>query len=376
MLQRTLDILTLFLAAGIAFGQASIQPALPGSGAQVTVELKGGQHHDYPVRLQVGELLYVVAEQLGVDVVLRLVNSDGSVVIERDQVGDNPGDLDRLIAIVKESGEYRLRVDAFKKDASPGKYRLSATVRMATRIDSLRAELDEQSARAHSGLQPAYAKLSLEQSRALLRSCDEIGSERDEIDNSIRSTALRTIADAHRYLGERPQAIEYYERTIRFAEEIGHWRGQAGTLAALGSYRALEKDGLPLALELFKHARAVHVAHDNRLGVVGLLLLIGKDVLMAQGKNEDALPLFWEALALTQPAESTTLVTVLNGLGLAKLRTKHYEAAAGHLDRALAIAQGDKKLRSFEALVLNSLGLPFTRIRPLDKCDDFIHTGE
>ncbi len=84
-------------------------------------ELRGGEKHDYPLRLDAGEYALVVVEQRGIDVVVGAYAPDGAKIAEVDSPNGANGPEPVPIAATR-SGSYRIEVRSFDAKAQPGRY--------------------------------------------------------------------------------------------------------------------------------------------------------------------------------------------------------------------------------------------------------------
>jgi erythromycin esterase len=109
--------------------------------------MAGGDAHDYKVSLKAGQFLYLVVDQRGIDLVLRVFGPDGKRVAEVDSPnGDNGPEPVRLVA--SDSGEFRLEIRTLEKTAKPGRYlvkieELLTPDQYAERLAAVKAKLED-----------------------------------------------------------------------------------------------------------------------------------------------------------------------------------------------------------------------------------------
>jgi len=72
-------------------------------------ELSGGQTHSYRISLKANEFLQVKVEQKGVDVVVRLFDSNQKQLVEVDSPNDSAG-FEKLSYIIEKAGEYEIQI--------------------------------------------------------------------------------------------------------------------------------------------------------------------------------------------------------------------------------------------------------------------------
>lgn len=93
------------------------------------VGLRGGEKHEYAMRISRGEFVQLVVEQQGIDVVVTAFAPDGTKIGEVDSPNGANGPEPVPIA-AKVTGNYRIEVRSFEENAKPGQY----TVRIAERL--------------------------------------------------------------------------------------------------------------------------------------------------------------------------------------------------------------------------------------------------
>jgi hypothetical protein len=132
----------LFLIALATVGLAGSQtPSTPlEMGKPVTREINAGEIHSYRVTLEAGQAMHVIVNQLGVDVVLELIDPAAKRVIQVDSpIGPTGPESAWLIA--SEAGDYGVVVRPFGK-TDKGRYEVRLEVRRAaTDEDKSRASL-------------------------------------------------------------------------------------------------------------------------------------------------------------------------------------------------------------------------------------------
>jgi CubicO group peptidase (beta-lactamase class C family) len=111
-----------------AFGQASA-PELQ-LNKPVERELKAGEAHSYRVSLKAGQLLRAVADQRGIDILVRVFGPDGKQMAEIDSPNGNQGP-EHITINAEASGSYRIDVLPFEEKSNAGRYEI--------RIDQIRA---------------------------------------------------------------------------------------------------------------------------------------------------------------------------------------------------------------------------------------------
>ena len=103
-------------------------------GVPVERELAGGVVHSYRLTLAAHQLLRLVVDQRGVDVVVTLFAPDGKKLAEVDSPNGTQGP-EPVTLVTEVSGDYRLDVQSLEKNAAAGRYE--------ARIEELRAATAE-----------------------------------------------------------------------------------------------------------------------------------------------------------------------------------------------------------------------------------------
>ncbi len=115
-----------FLAAILfsfsVFGQGTTTQKAQLLPANQTVEreLSGGQTHKYLITLKANEFLQIMAEQKGIDIVVRLFDSNQRQLAEADSSNPTQG-FEKLLFITEREGEYEIQISVFDENAATGK---------------------------------------------------------------------------------------------------------------------------------------------------------------------------------------------------------------------------------------------------------------
>ena len=78
-------------------------------GQPIPRELKGGQSHSYEISIAAGQYSYVVVDQKGIDVVVKLFAPDGKLITEVDSPNGTLGP-EPVYVIAETTGVYRLHL--------------------------------------------------------------------------------------------------------------------------------------------------------------------------------------------------------------------------------------------------------------------------
>jgi CHAT domain-containing protein/Tfp pilus assembly protein PilF len=155
-------------------------------------------------------------------------------------------------------------------------------------------------------------------------------------------------------LSQYAQALEYYQQSLRIAQEIGDRAGEGTTLHNMGVvYYSLSQ--YAQALEYYQQSLGIQREIGDRAGEGTILHNMG-GVYDSLGQYEQALDTFQQSLAIAQEIGDRTVEgATLNGIGSVYDRLGQYEQALGHYRQSLTIRKeiGDQ---AGEATTLNNIG--------------------
>ena len=179
-------------------------------------ELKGGEKHTYPLMLKAKDLLKLVVEQQGINVVVRLIGLDGKLVQEVDSPNGTQG-AEPLSFIAAQGGTYRVEIESLKKTDQAGKYELKIdAIQTATNQDYAQVEiekLDKQSEYLHRAGKYDQALLLAQQ--ALKQSETVFGPE-----HPLVAENLVYLARPYQAKGEYATAELLLRRSLAIREKV------------------------------------------------------------------------------------------------------------------------------------------------------------
>lgn len=112
---------SLLAATFFACFVTAAQPAVLERGRPLAQTLRGGERHEYALRLRAGMFAQVVVEQQGIDVVVTALAPDGKALAEIDSPNGAQGP-EPLGFAATASGVHRIVVRSFDASAGPGAY--------------------------------------------------------------------------------------------------------------------------------------------------------------------------------------------------------------------------------------------------------------
>ena len=120
-------------------GAGQTDPTRLEPGQTVTRAIAADETHRYRVALQPNYVLHVVATQLGADIVVTLLGSDGKPMVEMDTPTGTEG-AESIWFVAPTGGEFTVEVRVF--EGSAGRYELRAdALREATPDDGQRVQI-------------------------------------------------------------------------------------------------------------------------------------------------------------------------------------------------------------------------------------------
>jgi len=320
-------------------------------GQAITARLTGGQSHFYCVKLVARQYIRIVAEQIGVDLQLKLSGPNG-VQLAKINRWDYLGTTEVLSWIAQVSGSYQIEVQAVNSKAPPGLYTLkiaqvrASVVQDQTLIDAERA-YDKADDLSSAG-DPQSLRAAIDELQSSLELWRKVGDRLFEA-----STLVYLGADLYSS-GDPARALDYYQQALRVWHVTGDVSGEAVTLSfiagleeAVGEFEeslTYSRKALLLARKLGDKRLEAQILHD--LGMAYYFL----------GESDTALRYQNEALTLAKVSgDQVWEAHILHHIGEIYVSKGEVTKALRFLNSALerSHTQGD---RLGEATTLNHLG--------------------
>lgn len=325
-------------------------------------EIRGGETQGYAVELQAGQFLRVTVQEKGIDVEVRLIDPQGTMVVGADSAGlPPPQETEDLAAVAPQSGLFKLQVVAPIKQ-SPGRYLLQVEgPRAPEPADRIRVEAVQASWKGmtNSKKDDNEQILSLERASTLWK---ELGERRKT------AQILFFLGRTHDHLGHY---IEAARACLRSADE---WAEQTSPQNRIWEARALREAGLDFkkarqfdeASTCYKKALAIaQEIGDERVegAVLGNLGSLASD----QGEARRAIDLELQGLEIARKAQdAATEAEILANLALAYQLVAENQKAAEAQEKSLALARLHND-SSQEGLVHNNLAGLYSDLGDYDK---------
>ncbi|HNH84130.1 MAG TPA: CHAT domain-containing protein, partial [Acidobacteriota bacterium] len=303
-------------------------------------ELKGGEKHTYPLKLNANDFLKLVVEQRGIDVVVRLRGQGEKTLQEIDSPNGTQGP-EPLSYIVETDGTYTLEIESLEKAAPAGKYELrSEGVRPATEEDRARNEVERLNTQADRlRLAGKYDQALPLAQQALEKSEKIFGME-----HLLVATTCRTVAIVLLNKADYPRAEQFALRSLAIREkQLGPINlDVSDSLNTLAVINYVKQD-YPQAESLYLRVLSIR---EKILGIesqesasilsnLGVLYYAKGDYLRAESVYQRALAIYEKLLGPSHPE----IAVSLNNLGALYYAQGDFIKAESLLQRALAIKE-------------------------------------
>lgn len=292
-------------------------------------EISGGQSHLYSIDLAAGQFLQVDIQQLGIDVVVSLIDPDGQPKIESNSPDLSYGD-EPLYWIAEKSGKYQVVVKAAEKNAKISKYTIKINeVRASTDQDvhylNGQQKLAEGERLRFQGKKETFLS-ALEAYKKSIEYWQLAGEKERE------GVALNLIALVTYYFGDTSKAIEYFVQ----ASSLRSRGGKAQSVSNLGAMYIItgEKskalDSFSQGLELSREV-GDKITQSNSLNGIGNLYY-------SFGNNQTALNYYSQALIVSREiGDRSREASALHNIGTVFTTVNDYEKAISYFTETLPI---------------------------------------
>ena len=209
------------------FAQQSDTELVQG-GALLSRQMNGPDVHSFRLTLSPGQYARVIVDQRGIDVVVRVLNSDGRQVAEVDTPNGEQGP--EVIHIVSDGdGIYRVEVRPLKKDGS-GNYDV--------RLDEVRAATtqDRNLVAANAAFAEANnARAQKRKPEAIKKYAEALQLYRAAANREGEIATLNILAAGYHNIGEKQKSLDTYDEVLGIYRAAGNRQGEAETLHNIGT---------------------------------------------------------------------------------------------------------------------------------------------
>ncbi len=317
------------------------------AGTPIERSISPGESHVYEFDLSLDEFLDLEIEQRGVDVALRLFDPAGGLTHEMDFPIADLGS-EKLLAVAKMSGRYRLEVDAWETGGPMGSYVARLVMGSAGENERLRGRavsLFRDAGRLAAKRQYKDAVSQYRESSALSRQAGDVFWQAEALDHM--GNALGRIGEAGRAIEARKSAADLFST-------IDEPRFAAFCHYGIAVLHFRQGDMEPASRHYSRALELRRLANDRQGEAIALEGLAG--VFKVQGETQKALDLFQEAVSLLdRPQDQRYKATALHNLATLFRRLGKRALALQHLRSAETIFAG-LSLHRRRALSLSQIG--------------------
>jgi CHAT domain-containing protein/tetratricopeptide (TPR) repeat protein len=331
----------------------SAQSSLPELLANVrsTKLLKAGSTQEFKIHLRSGQYFELQVQQLGIDVAVSLVRSDGAQAVEMDgPEGDHGREFLRFL--VDRDDEYTVRIVSTVPDQPDGKYEIRlAEMRDPDSQDLIRVKANavyREAIRLFFERKPESIRKAIPLFESVLPQWKETH------DVYLYGTAASVLGAAYFQLGEREGARKYLTESLDPLKEAGNLVAYATSRNYLGGMSQNEGD-IQGALQQYYEALGVFRQLSNGVGKASALNNVGL-MFFLLGEQERALQYFLEDLPILREIKLPRgEVLVLSNLGRIYSAIGEYDKAETVLQQALAMRGNATDMRG-DARILMEMG--------------------
>jgi CHAT domain-containing protein len=335
------------------------------SGKTIERQLSGGETQAFQITLGAGQRLRVIADQQGIDVVIKILDSQGRQLAEMDSKNNTQGPEVALV-IAERDDAYRVEIGAPGKNAPAGRYELRSEVAAAAEQDRRWVEAQQ----AYTRARRLRAQPTAEAQKQSLRPLeDALGHWQALGDKLMAAHTLYYIAEGHSRLGRLQQSLSYYSQARQSAQESGDQREVAvAELYIANAHRGL---GEPRkAIEYYNRALTLWRSLNDAYLEARTLHDLGHTYALL-GEARNALEIYERTLRYWRKLDNRqSMADTLHNIGGGYESLGEWQKSLEHYDSALALYQAGGNRRS-AAISLNNLGFVYERLIELRKALEY-----
>lgn len=320
--------------------QTSNQPILE-VGTPLQKRIGGGESHSYTLALNIGQFVQLQIDQRGVDVIVRLFDSEGVQKAEMDSPNGAHGP-ELLCFIPEKAGSYRVEVRQLQADAIVGNYTILVTdIRALEAADRSRFEAQQIFSEAEQLRNQGKVEVTAD---AIAKYEAAVKLYSDLKDPRGSALCMYGLGAVHQNVGQNLKALEDYEQSAQLWREANDSSARANTLNSLGLV-CDELGRKEESLAYYNRALVIFRTIGDKREIANTLANVGK-LNVSLGRHATALRLFNESLkvfqALGQLRESAAILT---NLSVVQESLGNYDEAIARTTDGLQLQRrlGDKK---------------------------------
>ena len=312
----------------------------PAPGETVEQELKGGESHTYQLDVNANAYLKLVVTQKGIDVVVRLIDPNGTIIQEVDSPNGIQGP-EPFSALIATAGRYQLEVTSGEKASPAGKYEVTINaLRAATPQDLVTIEIETLVAKA--GKLRGAGKLA--EGMTLATQAVEKSEQTFGPNHPLMAESLLSLARLFHAKGNYPQAETVYQRALAIQEKAsGSESLEVAIILNMLGNMSREKGELSKAEDLLLRSLKIkeklfgdeHSEVAQSFNNLGVFYYTKGDYLAAGLFYQRAIAIWEKVLGPNHPE----LANSLNNLGALTYNQGDYQQAETLYQRSLAIRE-------------------------------------
>jgi CHAT domain-containing protein/Tfp pilus assembly protein PilF len=332
--------------------------------ARVERPIKKDEVHLYTLQLKRGELIYIKAEQRGINIALAIAKDDAERKLLK-QINDAPtaDGTEKLVFMAETDGEYIFGVFGFGDGAAESKYILQTDAAFSSVEEKLAAaiELDADGSAASENKDYNLAVLYHQTALDLLKDAPATVETA-----SITFNLGNDFFNAGKYL----QAIDFYRKAIPIYRKFDQTASEAFGLfnigGALQNLKDYEKSNLA-----YEQALPVLIKAGDESSRAKALTNIGDNYRNLK-EHEKAGDYYEQALLVFQKSgDKSNEGSILFNIAGSYFNRSEYEKALEYYQRAVPVYR-QLKDRENEAALLSNIGLIYARLNKESEAFDYL----
>jgi tetratricopeptide (TPR) repeat protein len=200
-------------------------------GKPIQQKMAGNQKHQYQINLQDGEYLHLTVNQNNIDLFVTLFTPQGDKLIVSDSLNGAYG-IEPISAIAPTTGQYLIEIQSDPRAKKIGSYEIWLKAQqIPTAENQKRVQAERQfMAAVQTYLQATKEakELSLQEFHAALLTYQAIN------DPMMIGAILSVIGSIYDDMGEKTEALNYYNQALPMRKTAGDKSGEANTLTSMG----------------------------------------------------------------------------------------------------------------------------------------------
>jgi tetratricopeptide (TPR) repeat protein len=192
-------------------------------------QIAGGQQHTYSIHLAHGQFLFVDVQQLGIDVVIQLIDVDEKLRIESNAPDMSFG-AEPFYWIAERDGIYKVVIRPAQVSAKTGKYTIKIGDTRAAKVEDLHFLEGQNKLAQGEKLRNQGKKRDIEGAVIYYNSAIEHWREVGQVERE--GVSINSLAYVTYLLGDTQKAVGYVEQAAKIRPESG---GKAESLSDAAS---------------------------------------------------------------------------------------------------------------------------------------------